>query len=156
MRIEISVPVAAPKPVVWRLVTDIDGAAERITGIEQIEILERPAQGLQGLKWKETRTLFGKSATETMWVTEVDEGSSYVAEASSHGAEYRTKVYVAADGGGSKVGMVFECRPLTLGAKVAWAVMGFMMKGVTRKALLKDLEDIKRAAEAATLGSSVT
>lgn len=148
MRIEMSVPVAAPRRVVWELVTDIEGSPGRLSGIESVEILERPRNGLRGLKWKETRILFGKSATETMWVTEVDEGSSYVAEASSHGTGYRTKVYVADEGSGLRVGMVFDATPRTFGAKLMWALMGFFAKGATRKALMKDLEDIQRAAEA--------
>jgi hypothetical protein len=44
--------------------------------------------------------------------------------------------------------MEFTGQPQTFGAKIMGALMGSMMKNATKKALMKDLEDIKRAAEA--------
>lgn len=73
MRIEEHIQIAASRERVWRVIADIDGAAERIRGIESIQVLERPASGLVGLKWRETRTLFGKTASEVMWIIEAVE-----------------------------------------------------------------------------------
>lgn len=147
MRLEVSVVVDAPKSEVWKLIADIEGSPRRIKSIEKIEILERPPHGLMGLKWKETRLLHGKTHTETMWVTAVDPGSSYVVEANTRDMKYRTQVYVAEEAGGTRLGMVFEITPKTSGAKFMLKVIGFVIKGFTRKALTGDLKDIKRAAE---------
>jgi len=35
-----------------------------------IEVLEKPDAGFVGFKWKETRKMFGKEATEIMWITD--------------------------------------------------------------------------------------
>lgn len=96
MRVQVEAMVHAPRDEVWRLVSDIENAAGVITGIEDVEVVERPAFGMRGLKWRETRTIFGKTAVETMWVTDAEEGSFYTTEARSHGSIYKA----AAERGG--------------------------------------------------------
>lgn len=150
MRMDIQVLVEAPREQVWRLASDIENSAATISGIEKIEVLERPEEGMLGLKWRETRTLFGKTAVETMWITEAVDGSHYVAEARSHGSAYRTKVFVDDAGDATRLGMEFHGRGETLVAKVLSTLLAPLMKSATRKALLQDLEDVKAAAEAET------
>jgi carbon monoxide dehydrogenase subunit G len=147
MSVEVAVTVDAPRRHVWRTVTDIEHAARTISAIEEIEVLEKPPHGLLGLKWRETRTLFGKSATETMWVTEVDEPSYYATEARSHGSIYRTEIHLADQNGGTRLSMTFGAEAQTLGARVMSTVFGFLMNRSLEKALLQDLQDLKRAAE---------
>jgi hypothetical protein len=43
--------------------TDIENASKIISGIDKIEVVEKPTHGLVGLRWRETRMLFGKPAT---------------------------------------------------------------------------------------------
>ena len=88
MEVATSVLIQAPRAAVWKRITDIEHAPQTISGIEKVEILERPASGLVGLKWKETRTMFGKTATETMWITDAVEPEFYKTRAESHGAIY--------------------------------------------------------------------
>jgi carbon monoxide dehydrogenase subunit G len=147
MRLTVAVTVKAPPPVVWSLVTDIEGSQEIVSAIDRIEVLDRPAAGIRGLKWRETRTIFGRTATETMWITDVDEGSSYTTEAQSHGSIYRTEVRVAAAPEGSRLEMEFSAEATTFGAKVVAALAGWLMARSVRKALRQDLEAVKRAAE---------
>ena len=54
-------------------------------GIEQVEILARPANGIVGLTWRETRLLFGKPATADKRITEATEGESFRTRAQSGG-----------------------------------------------------------------------
>lgn len=150
MVMDLEVTVHAPVQRVWGIVSNIEGSAETVSGIDSIEILERPAEGLLGLKWRETRTLFGKTAEETMWITEAVEDSHYVTEAHSHGSHYRTKVWVADADGVTRLGMEFHGRGETLVAKVLSTLLAPLMKGTMRKALLQDLSDVKAAAEAGT------
>lgn len=147
MRITASVDIHAPRPEVWRLITDIEHAPEFISGIENIEIIEKPSRGIVGLKWKETRNMFGKTATETMWITEAEENDHYRTEARSHGAVYRSTISLAERGETTQLAMDFAAEPTTLAAKILASTLGLLFKGATRKALMQDLEDIKAAAE---------
>ena len=144
----VDVLIEAPPSVVWSIVTDIEGSASTISAIESIEVLERPERGIRGLKWRETRTMFGKQATETMWITAVDEGSSYTTEARSHGSIYRTLVAVDEAAGGARLRMEFSAEATTLLARILSLALGPLISRSVRSALLKDLEDIRDAAQA--------
>jgi len=147
MHVTTKVPVNASKHDVWQVVTDIENAPSTISGIDEVEILDRPPEGIVGLKWKETRTLFGKTATETMWITDAVEDDYYETEARSHGSVYRSKIYLSEQDGMTELGMDFDAEAQSLTAKVFSAIMGFMMKSATRKALLQDLNDVKAVVE---------
>jgi hypothetical protein len=54
---------------------------------------------------------------------------------------------VTEEEGSSKLTWIFDAEPVTTGAKIMSFLIGFMFKGATKKALVKDLEDIKAAAE---------
>ena len=148
MTVDVEVPVNAPKERVWRIISDIENADRTISGIESIEVLEKPNESILGLKWKETRKMFGQTATETMTVTDLEDGTAYVTEAASHGSHYRSRVWVVDDGAGSRVGMSFSGRPTSTLTRILYLPMGLLMKSATRKALLKDLQEIRAAAEA--------
>jgi hypothetical protein len=148
MDVATSVLIHAPRALVWQRITDIEHAAQSIRAIESVEILERPASGLVGLKWKETRTLFGKAATEVMWITEAVPPEFYKTRAESHGAIYLAALELAESAGGTELTMRFSCEPVTRSAKLMWILVGWMFLGATRKACAKDLSDIKAAVEA--------
>ena len=147
MRVTVETEIDAPRMDVWRLVTDIENAPATIQAIERIEVLERPPVGIAGIKWRETRTMFGKTATEVMWVTNAVEGSHYDTRAESHGSVYTTRIALQDRSGVTGLSMIFECEPRSVGAKILWGLTGFLFKGATRKALAKDLADIKAALE---------
>ena len=63
MIVEAQVTVSGSKAAIWTAFTNLANAAEIISGIENSEVLEKPANGLVGLRWRETRMLFGKPAT---------------------------------------------------------------------------------------------
>lgn len=147
MQVTAKVLINAAKHEVWRVITDIENAASRISGLQDVEILDRPAEGIVGLKWKETRTLFGKTATETMWITDSVENDYYDTEARSHGSIYRSKIRLSEQNGGTGLVMEFGAEAESLVAKILSATMGFMFKGATQKALQQDLEDVKAAVE---------
>ncbi len=69
MKLKVEITINGTKEQIWKVITDIEGSVETISAIEKIEILEQPESGVLGLKWEETRTMFGKSATEVMWIT---------------------------------------------------------------------------------------
>lgn len=149
MRVPVEIDIQAPAEAVWRVVADIENAAETLQAIEAIDILEHPAgPSLVGLKWRETRTMFGKQATEVMWVTDAEDASHYETRAESHGSIYQTRIALSAHTGGTRLSMTFVGQPTTRGAKIIWALTGFVVKRAMRKALERDLADIKGAVEA--------
>ena len=147
MNIEVQVTIQGSKEEVWRVITDIENSPGTISGIKEIEILEKPEDGLVGLKWKETRTLFGKTATEVMWITDVNEYESYKTRAESHGAVYITSLNLSEQDDNTLLTMTFGGEAQTLGAKLMSATMGRLFKNATKKALIQDLNDIKAAVE---------
>ena len=145
--------VAAPPAVVWGIITDLDRTADVISSITAVERLDGGTGFGVGTRWRESRVLFGRQATEVLEVTALDEGRSYTVEADSRGAHYRSVLRVEADGAGSLISMSFEGEPTGTVSRLMASTIGRLFAGSTRKAMQQDLDDIAAAAEAATLKS---
>lgn len=149
--LDVSRDVSAPADVVWKIMTDLENSMDTISAIQSVEILSEPQAFDVGTKWRETRTMFGRKATEVMWVTEVDPGTSYVVAAESHGARYTTIMTVIATGeNSSRISMNFGAEPTGTMAKVMGATVGKLFESATKKAIAQDLDDIAAAAETRT------
>lgn len=146
MQVQASKTIKATKEQTWKVVTDIEGAKSRISGIKDIEILDKPQTGLVGLKWKETRVMFGKEATETMWITKVSELKYYETQAINCGCVYKSTVEIKDDPVGVELSMSFEAYPKTVLAKLM-SPLTFLFSGSIKKAFEKDLEDIQKSLE---------
>lgn len=147
MKVSCQIQINASKEEVWKVITNIEKAPEHISGIKSVEVLEKPDSGVIGLKWKETREMFGKEAQETMWITDAIENSYYQTRAESHGAIYISKMAIDEENGVSTLTMSFDGKAQTAGAKIMSTLMGWMFKKGTIKAIEKDLSDIKARAE---------
>lgn len=117
--------------------------------MEKIEVLKKGEGGLAGFTWKETRTLYGKTAEETMTITDSVENSYYITEAQSHGSKYVSKVALRESDGKTRLSMSLITKPISLSAKILWGTLGFLFSGETKKALQRDLDDIKAYVETA-------
>ena len=149
--LQIDTFVNAPPERVFALATDFEHAAERVSAIVRMEMLTDGPVGL-GTRFRETRVMFKREATEEMTVVEWEPPLRYVLGAESCGSRYRSELRCTPEGEGTRFSMSFEAEPQTFFAKV----MGFLMKGMIKKMgemCLKDLEDIGRAAEAERAGS---
>ncbi|MDQ4006766.1 MAG: SRPBCC family protein [Actinomycetota bacterium] len=141
--------VDAPAERVWAVATDIGGWERTISGINQVELLSDGDFGT-GTRWRETRTMFGREATEEMWVTAVDPGRSYTVEAESHGAHYvSTFTFTATTPEQTEVALTFDAQPQGTVAKVLAKVAAPVAQRSVAKALRQDLDDIAVAAERA-------
>ena len=147
MLVEVQVTIEGSAAAVWAAMTDIEHAATLIRGIDKIEILDRPVSGLVGLKWRETRMLFGKPATADKWITEAAENAFYKTRAESDGFIFVSTMQLAEDPAGVTLTSIHDSIPQTMGAKIMSIPMGLLFKGVARKALVQDLIDIKAAVE---------
>lgn len=146
---KVSKEVKASASVVWGILIDLEGSVDTISGIHEVEILsDRGGFGV-GTVWRETRTMFGKKATEEMEVTEVVDGASYVVVAKPDSANYTTVMAVVATGDStSTVSMEFGADPKGTFTRVMGATVGKMFEGATKKMITQDLDDIAAAAEA--------
>lgn len=147
MEITVQTQIRAPREAIWKTITDIENAPSTIKGIEQVEILEKPENGLVGLKWRETRIMFGKKATEVMWITEAKENEYYKVRAENHGMIYKTTISLKERGDKVEMNMAFGGETQTMMAKFLSEFMGPIVKKTMVKALKKDLQDIKTKME---------
>ena len=147
MKFETSIEIAAPKEKIWGHITDIDNSVNMISGIEDVEVLERPDSGIVGLKWRETRTLFGKQATEVMWITEAEENHYYKTRAENHGMVYVSTLRLEEIKDKVELTMTFDGEAQKLISKIMGWIMTPIFKKATQKALEQDLKDIQKTAE---------
>ena len=147
MQINVSTEINCAKEQVWQAITDIDNCENMINAIIDLTVLERPETGLVGLKWTETREIFGKEASETMWITEAVEGQYYCTRAENCGAVYLTKMAVTETDGTTRLSMSFSGQSMTFIGKLISGLMGLLMKKSLIKMLEKDLQDIKQHLE---------
>ncbi len=136
---------AAPEDV-FRAFSDFENAAQFITGIVRIEMLTTGAVRV-GTRWRETRIMFKKEATEEIWLTEFEPPRQYVAEAESNGAHYRSAFRFVPNDGGTRVTMDFEATPVSLFARLTSFLMAPMMLKSVVKVMEQDMIDLKTAIE---------
>jgi hypothetical protein len=152
MIVDVQVTINGSKAAVWAAITNIENASKIISGILNIEVVEKPANGLVGLKWRETRMLFGKPATVEKWITDAAENEFYKTRAEDNGFVFLSTMSISESSGGITLTSSHETRPQGIVARFMSIPM-FLFKGVAKKALLQDLNDIKAVVEK---GSSIT
>lgn len=146
--IVLSRPVAATPERVWNILTDIPRAADTLRGVDDIEMLTEPPY-VVGTRWRETRTMFDKKATEELWVTTADAPHRTVVEAESSGTHYTTTFTVVPDGAGSILGMEFAGELVSGSAwhRFLWKAFGKAGLRAVSKTMRADLDDTATAAE---------
>ncbi|WP_084106654.1 SRPBCC family protein [Demequina sp. NBRC 110056] len=140
--------ILAEPAAVWKVITDLDNAPKVMANIVKVERLE--GEGYEvGVKWRETRRMFGKEETEEMWVAAIDELRSTTVAAEMGSTTYRTVFRCEPSSLGTTLHVDFSADTgnSSLGQRLAWAVFGKMGMKATEKALVQDLDDIAKAAE---------
>jgi len=146
MIVEAQVTINGSKAAIWAAITNIENDSETISGIENIEVLEKPTNGLVGLRWRETRMLFGKPASAEKRITDAAENEFYTTRAESDGFVFVSTMSISESSGGMTLTSSHDSKPQGIVARLQSAPM-FLFKGVAQKALLQDLNDIKSAVE---------
>ncbi len=141
------IDIKGTKEQIWAVITDIENSKETISGITSIEVLNDPEDTFIGYKWREGRVMFGKEATEVMWITDAVENSFYQTRAESHGAIYISKLIIDDLEDSCRLTMTFEAEPMSFFAKLSGKIFAKMMKKSTEEAFYKDLVDIKKKVE---------
>lgn len=138
--------IAAPIETVFDVASDLPNAAEHVRGIERIEMLSPPPIGI-GTKWRETRTMMGRSSTETLEVTAFDRPRSYTVGCESCGAYFESTFRFTPAAGGTDVTLDVRMEARSLMAKFMSPIGNLMFGKAMRKMMDDDLEDVKRVAE---------
>ncbi|MCA4893454.1 MAG: hypothetical protein ING84_00440 [Cytophagales bacterium] len=147
MTVEAQVTINSNKTVVWTAISGIRHTAEILTGVEKVEILNEPANGLVGLKWRETRLYFGKSVAIDKWITDATENRFYKTRAEMDGFIFLTTMTISeSDDKKIRLTSSHETKSQGIIAKIKSLPM-FFFKGMLKKAILQDLNDIKTAVE---------
>src|SRR5436190_9534590 len=118
MIVEAQVTINGSKAAIWAAITNIENASEIISGIKKIEVLEKPANGLVGLKWRETRILFGKPATVEKWITDAAENEFYKTRAEDGGFVFLSAMRISASSGGITLTSAHESKPQGIVARL--------------------------------------
>ena len=147
MIVEAQVTINGSKAAIWAAITDIETASKTISAIENIEVLEKPPNGLVGLRWRETRMLFGKPASVEKWITDAAENEFYNTRAEDNGFVFLSTMSISESTGGITLTSSHDSKPQGIVARLMSIPMGVLFKGVAKKALLQDLNDIKSAVE---------
>jgi uncharacterized protein YndB with AHSA1/START domain len=145
MQVRVQSVIAAPPETVFAVATEIARWPEFIAAIERVEVLT-PGPVAVGTRFRETRTMFGRSATEEMTVAEIDPPLRLVLTAHNHGTAYRAEHLFAPQGAGTSLTLTFDGRPQSLPARL-FAPIGYLMLGTVRRQLASDLADLGREAE---------
>ena len=143
MKVTAEIEISRPREVVWAAIVDIENWTCMVSSIINIKIINKPPDGLVGLKWEETRQMFGKEATETLWVTDAVENEYYCSRTESHGSVYITKFSLSELDGKTLLSISFSGEPKTALVKTISFCMGPFIKSTIKNALDKDLSDIK-------------
>ena len=148
--VTVSEVVNAPPTATFAAFSDLPNADKMIEAIRKLEILTEGPVG-KGTRFRETRTMFGRDATEIMEITAWNpQGSppSYTVHGESCGTTFDTTFYFHSENGGRSTRVEFKMvtRPVTLFAKVM-SPMAFLMSGMMKKCFLAELGDMKRHIE---------
>jgi len=147
MKLSVSTNINSSTDDVWKAITDFENCANWMNGIIDLEILDEPEQGLVGFMWLETREFFGKTAVETMWITDYVDGESYTTRAENHGAVYISKLTVIPHGENTLLTMEFSGSSDSLFVRLLSSLMAVFVKKSMVKMLEDDLADIKKHVE---------
>ena len=144
--VTIEVDINASPERAFEVFTGLRRIDDIVQAIVKMEVLTDGPIGV-GTRFRETRVMMGKSATEEMEITQFEPSTLFVHEAKSHGCHYISTYRFETVGDGTRVLLTFEGKALTFMAKVMSAALGWMMTGAIRKCVAADFSDLKAAAE---------
>ncbi|MFH5832868.1 SRPBCC family protein [Halalkalibaculum sp. DA3122] len=140
--ITTSIAIDAPAELVFKTIADIRNFSEAVPDIVEVEFLSKSTYGV-GTRFRETRVMYGREATEELEVTELVENSRIRIVAESHGVRWDSLFTVEETGEETTLTLVMDIQPQKFMARI----MTPLMKGSIRKALVKDMEAVKKYCE---------
>ena len=145
-RMELTRTIAAPIDRVFNAVADISQFSKALPHIVKVEFLSAQKSGL-GARFRETRLMKGKEYENELEVTEYVANQRVRLVADTHGTVWDTLFTVKSAGDKTVLTMTMDTRS----KKVISALMVFLISGMVKKAIAKDLELVKAYCEQASL-----
>jgi uncharacterized membrane protein len=131
-QVKVTKTINAPVELVFQTIADIRNFSKAVPDIVSVEFLTDQKMGV-GTRFRETRMMYGKEATEELEVTELVENDQIRILADSHGVVWDSLFTVEENGDATELTLVMDMRPHKLMAKI----MTPLMKGSMKKALKK-------------------
>ena len=138
----VSREIDAPKDLVFQTVADIRNFAKACPKIVDYEFLSDTQTGI-GTRFRETREMQGKQAVTELEVTEYVENEHIRLEANSHGTIWDSLFSVSEHAGVTTLTLTMHAHAYKLLARV----LNFLIQGMIKKEVAKDLEQVKTYCE---------
>ena len=143
--VNVVTTVAAPVERVFEVFTDLAHGAERVSNIQEIEVLTTGGFAL-GTRWLETREVLTQLDSAEMEVTAFERNKTYTVTHHKGGGRIDTVFTFEPCEEGTKVGIEFVLDshglPPGLLAPLGWAIAGKV-----RDVISRDLADLKASME---------
>ena len=134
-----------PPEGAWEVLVAIERYPERVGSYESVELLGEACEGV-GARWRQTRTVFGRSHSQEMEVTGWEPPRELVLVATEAGARYKTRTNLEAIDGGTEVVTTFSVAATN---PIAWVFVQTIGRRILRStggAIEQDLVDLAAAA----------
>lgn len=139
--------IEAPIARVWSVFTDLESSQEHLSAVADVEVLTDGPFAV-GTTWRETRKMFGRTATEEMQVTALEHLASYDVGAVSQGTTYTSRFdFREIDPHTTEVRFTFTGETQGSVRKAISAVMWPLFRGKVAKELRRDLDDLAEVCE---------
>jgi uncharacterized protein YndB with AHSA1/START domain len=137
--------VAAPVERVFAVFTDLEHGAQRVSNIQEIELLTTGVFGL-GTRWLETREVLTQMASAEMEVTAFEPNRTYTITHHKAGTRIDTAFTFepCEDGTNVRVECGLDGHGLPPGVS---ALLGWASSGKLRDVISRDLADLKASVE---------
>lgn len=141
-RITVTRVIDAPLDVVFRTVADIREFSKAVPHIVNVEFVSAVQSGV-GTRFRETRRMKGKEATEEFEVTEYVENERVRIVTDSHGTVWDSVFSVAPEDGGTGLTLTMDARAY----KLLPRLMNPLIKGMIHRAVGEDMDLVKQYCE---------
>jgi len=152
--ISVQKQIAAPPERVWEILANPESLPGVIDSVTSVERLDDNEGFVVGTRWRETRRVLGRQASQEIEAVAIESRRSFVTEAESNGTRYTTVHTLEPVGNGTLLTVTFTGTPLTALSRVVSAVTTPIFRSATRKAIESDVAALAAAAEREPTGET--
>jgi len=151
MKFVLQQDIRAPLPLSFAAASDVRAWPNMISCVEKTELLTREPIG-PGTRFRATRRVHGRLASEVMTLAEFDPPERFVITAFNHGARYRIEHQFKDLAPGTRLTLVYSARPITRIARLMTPV-SYLFRSSLLHQIRSDLSDLRHAIEGQSRGA---
>ncbi|WP_432559305.1 SRPBCC family protein [Granulicoccus sp. GXG6511] len=150
--VAVSRTIAAAPDDVWAVLTDVARWSSLLRQVVSVQVLT-PGEYAVGTRWRETRSMFGRDATQELWVTEVEAPRRTVLGSEFGGMTYRMEHLLEPSGDHTdsrprtRVTVRLQSDESEDETLWLWRVLGALGSRATQESIAQDLADLAGAVE---------